>query len=687
MNARSIALCCAAFLALCAARPVQPEDLYKLTFVSNPQISPDGTRVAFVASRANGPKDKYDTNIFVVSTSGGTPRAIAMAGRDSNPVWSPDGRTIAFDRSPSKKGEHGQIFAYDVPSGRVRQLTHVKSGAAGAVYSHNGRRIAFTSISVEPPASAHIDFAAAAFKPKKDQTKSDVRVIHDLFFEGNGAGYTYDKFAHIWIMNADGTSARALTSGHKWSEGNVRFSPDDSTIAFNSVRYTSVYGGPNDVYTMPSGGGAMHRVNSPTNATYLLDFDRSGHLWTARGFVLDPATLPALVESDPSGNHARVVVQRDTTDFGDTVLADMGEPGGLCGPWFAPANAFAIMDENRPGYSAIIKFDPASGAHTPLLTSGENAECTMDLAGTLVAYTHSDFTHPREVYVLDLKTGQSRRITGMNDAYLSNVALSQPQEFSVKDDAGFTVQAWFMPAVGPKAAGKRPTILDIHGGPQTQFGDTFFHELQYWAGQGYNVVFSDPRGSVGHGYAFEAALNRNWGNAMFDDVQRVVDAALTRPQVDASRLAVSGGSYGGYATLWVISHTNRYKAAIAERAVSNLTSEQLVADFASKNGFGDFTTYGFGNPWNPASLNYTESPLTYVQNVHTPLMLLHGDEDTRTPIDQTLQEYTSLKILGRSVEYVAFPGENHDLSRTGSPLHRVERLRIERDWFARYLHP
>jgi dipeptidyl aminopeptidase/acylaminoacyl peptidase len=267
------------------------------------------------------------------------------------------------------------------------------------------------------------------------------------------------------------------------------------------------------------------------------------------------------------------------------------------------------------------------------------------------------------------------------------VQLSKPQEFAIKDDAGFTIQAWFMPAVGPKAGGRRPTILDIHGGPQTQFGDTFFHELQYLAGLGYNVVFSDPRGSVGHGYALEAALNRNWGNAMFDDVQRVMDQVITRPTVDASRLGVSGGSYGGYATLWVISHTNRYKTAIAERVVSNLTSEQLVADFAATNGFGDFNTYGFGNPWDPKSLNYTESPLTYVANVHTPLMILHGEEDTRTPIDQTIQEYSALKMLGRPVEYVDFPGENHDLSRTGSPLHRVERLRLEAQWLQRYLHP
>jgi dipeptidyl aminopeptidase/acylaminoacyl peptidase len=267
---------------------------------------------------------------------------------------------------------------------------------------------------------------------------------------------------------------------------------------------------------------------------------------------------------------------------------------------------------------------------------------------------------------------------------LSSVQLSTPQEFSVTDNAGYKVQAWFMPAIGG-AGRNHPTLLDIHGGPQTQFGQTFFHELQYWAGKGYNVVFSDPRGSTGHGYAFEAALNSRWGEAMFDDVQRVMDAAVQRPGVDVSRLAVSGGSYGGYATLWVISHTNRYRVAIAERAVSNLTSEQLVADFASNNGFGMFNSYGFGDPWDPKTANYSESPLTFVTDVHTPVMILHSSEDIRTPVDQSLQEYNALKILGRTAEYVDFPGENHDLSRTGSPLHRVERLRIEAQWLQQYL--
>ena len=174
---------------------------------------------------------------------------------------------------------------------------------------------------------------------------------------------------------------------------------------------------------------------------------------------------------------------------------------------------------------------------------------------------------------------------------------------------------------------------------------------------------------------------------MFKDVQAVMDAVVQRPDVDATRLGVSGGSYGGYATFWVISHTDRYKAAIAERGVSNLVTENLAADFAGKNGLGG-GTYNWGAAWDPASTDYAKfSPITYVANVHTPLLILHSDEDTRAPIDQSLQEFTALKVLGRPVLYVAFPDENHALSRVGSPIHRVERLHILMDWLNKYLSP
>jgi len=663
--------------------PVLPEDLYRFKFVGSPATSPDGSKVAFVLQTANGPSDRYDTSIDVADVATGTLRTVPGGGRDGEPAWSPDGARLAFTRG--SKGKPPQVYIYRVATGGVSKLTSIKDGAGGAVWSHDGKHIALRVIAKDKPHDTYVDFAAAGFKPKKSQRKSDIRIIKEMHFEANGAGYVYDRHPHIWIVNADGSGPHAITSG-EWGEGNPHWTPDDRTIVFESLRRNSPSLGPNDIYTIAASGGTMHRVASDEVANSIFDVDHHGRLWSTRGGVADPAEYPALVVSALNGANTRTVWEKNKVSLGDIVLADMGEPGGLCGPYFSPNDRFAIFNVSAPGYTKLVKMNTATGATTDLTSgNGTVAECSMDRRAKSVAYTFGDFTHLRELYVLDVATGRSKRLTSFNDAYARTHRISSPQPFTVKDSDGFTVHAWFMPAMGGRRGGAHPTILDIHGGPQTEFGNSFFHEFEVMASRGYNIVFSDPRGSVGFGYEFQEALAKHWGDAMFDDVEHVMDEAVKRPEVDANRLGVSGGSYGGYATLWVISHTNRYKTAIAERVVSNLATEQLAADLASDNTLGG--RYAWGLPWEKGNTYLETSPISYVANVKTPLLILHSEEDTRTPIDQTQQEFNALKILGRTVEYVVVPGENHDLSRTGAPIHRVERLHILTTWLQQYLHP
>ena len=666
-----------------SAAPIAPEDLFKLTLLSNAAISPDGNHVLVQASKMNGPKNTYDRSIELVDVASGklTHNVTKHLG-DGDYAWMPDSRTFVFVRTVPK--QKPQLYRYTLATGSVVQLTHVKDGVSSPVPSHAGDRIALTVTQTDPTANAYVDFSKAGFVPKASQKKSDIHVINQLFFQTNGQGYTYQDHQHIWTIKADGSDPKQLTSG-KYSEGFDAWSPDDRTILFDSLRYESVDSGPSDVYTIPSTGGTMQKVDSPLPANGGISFSNDGsRVYFLSGDFRDSAEQPSLVSAKPDGSDRRVIVKRDTVGWGDSLLADMKEGGGLCGAPLPGADAL-LLNVDGPGYSNLRRLDVRDGSFTNVTPpKGEAFSCTISKDGGRVAYLYSDFAHPADVYVAGVNGGTPRQLTNVNGAYLASVTLSQPQEFSVKDPAGFTVQAWFMPAVGSQGS-KHPTLLDIHGGPETQFGDTFFAEFQLYTSMGYNVVFSDPAGSTGHGYAFEEALENNYGDAMFQDVQAVMDAAVQRPEADTSRLGVLGGSYGGYATMWVIAHTDRYRVAVAERGVSNLQSENLAADFAGKNGLGG-GYYTWGPPWDPASTDYAKfSPLTYVANVHTPVMLLHSDEDTRAPIDQTLQEYTSLKILGRTVEYVAVPNENHDLSRTGSPIHRVERLRLILDWLQRYI--
>lgn len=666
------------------AASVAPEDLYKLTFLSGVAIAPDGAHVLVEASRMNGPKDGYDRTIELVDVSSGRLRHnVTGHTGDGDYAWMPDGRSFVFVRKAAKAKP--QLYKYTLGSGAIVQLTHVAQGASSPQPSHAGDRIAFSVTETDPAHDAYVDFGKAGFTPKAAQKKSDINIIDQLFFQVNGQGYVYRNHQHVWTVNADGSNAKQLTSG-RYSENLDAWSPDDRTLLVDSLRYEPVDSGPNDVYTMPSTGGALAKVASPlpANLGFFIGSDND-RVFFLTADVKDAAELPALASANRDGSDRRIVVAHDTVSWGDSLLADMKEGGGLCGAPL-PGGKLALLNIDGPGYSNLRTVDLSSGAMSDVTPpEGEAWSCSVSRDGTRVAYLYSDFAHPADVYVAPVRGGAPRRITDVNGAYLSSVTISKPQPFTVKDPAGFDVQAWFMPATGGPPGAKRPTLLDIHGGPETQFGDTFFHEFQLYAAMGYNVVFADPAGSTGHGYAFEEALENNYGDAMFQDVQAVMDAAVQRPDVDAARLGVLGGSYGGYATMWVVAHTNRYKVAVAERGVSNLQSENLAADFAAKNGLGG-GYYTWGPAWDPASTDYAKfSPLSYVANVHTPMMLLHSDEDTRAPIDQTLQEFTSLKVLGQTVEYVAVPDENHDLSRNGSPIHRVERLRLILAWLGRYI--
>lgn len=666
------------------AASVAPEDLYKLTFLSGVAIAPDGAHVLVEASRMNGPKDGYDRTIELVDVSSGRLRHnVTGHTGDGDYAWMPDGRSFVFVRKAAKAKP--QLYKYTLGSGAIVQLTHVAQGASSPQPSHAGDRIAFSVTETDPAHDAYVDFGKAGFTPKAAQKKSDINIIDQLFFQVNGQGYVYRNHQHVWTVNADGSNAKQLTSG-RYSENLDAWSPDDRTLLVDSLRYEPVDSGPNDVYTMPSTGGALAKVASPlpANLGFFIGSDND-RVFFLTADVKDAAELPALASANRDGSDRRIVVAHDTVSWGDSLLADMKEGGGLCGAPL-PGGKLALLNIDGPGYSNLRTVDLSSGAMSDVTPpEGEAWSCSVSRDGTRVAYLYSDFAHPADVYVAPVRGGAPRRITDVNGAYLSSVTISKPQPFTVKDPAGFDVQAWFMPATGGPPGAKHPTLLDIHGGPETQFGDTFFHEFQLYAAMGYNVVFADPAGSTGHGYAFEEALENNYGDAMFQDVQAVMDAAVQRPDVDAARLGVLGGSYGGYATMWVVAHTNRYKVAVAERGVSNLQSENLAADFAAKNGLGG-GYYTWGPAWDPASTDYAKfSPLSYVANVHTPMMLLHSDEDTRAPIDQTLQEFTSLKVLGQTVEYVAVPDENHDLSRTGSPIHRVERLRLILAWLGRYI--
>jgi dipeptidyl aminopeptidase/acylaminoacyl peptidase len=681
----SIALACAGALtapAAAAPRHVMAEDLFKISFVASDQISHDGSRVAFVVTKLDGPKNTYLSNIWIADVASGKVWQLTRGDSDADPSWSPDDKWIAFD---SGRGDKQQLYKIALDGGEAQRLTNAMGGAFGPQWSHSGSRILFQSITVAPKPKADVDWQAAGFTPSSDQATSDVRTIDVLHFEDNGQGETWSKTTHLWTVNADGTNARALTSGTMYSEGQAAWSPDDKQIAFVTYRGFDPTLFRSDIYVIPSGGGDMRKLPFPPGSLNGPTWSHDGaSLWYFASKSSDPAGYPSVMSSTLDGSSSHLLVPANTFAFGDAILTDTKEGGAGCGPLFGPGDRWFIANVSTPGAAVLMRFDTQTGqSQTVIGNDTEVSECSMSDDGSRVAYVSSDATHPGEVFIADASGDGQRQLTQMNRDYLASVALSDPEPISVRNSAGETVPAWIVRPPNAVPGRRYPTILNIHGGPETEFGNSFFHEFQYLAGLGYNVVYADPRGSVGFGYKYEAELNGNWGDPMFQDEMAVMDAALRRPDVDASRLCVSGGSYGGYSTLWIIGHTHRFKCAVAERVASNLETLILASDFAS----GQSSEHSWGNPWEHPAVYWKQSPIAYVANVTTPLMLIHGDQDIRTPIDQTLQEYSALKILGRPVKYVAFPRENHDLSRTGEPIHRVERLRMMAKWFAQYVGP
>src|SRR5581483_5029245 len=503
-------------------QPVQAEDLLRLTLLSGSVVAPDGAHVAVVASRPDGPRNRYDTTILVVDTRTGSAVDATHGRSDDEVAWTPDSAAFAFVRTA---GTSSQIWRYTLATRSVQQLTHATWATSAPAYSHDGRHLLYTATQIDPPHASWVNFHKAGFTPTKAQRSSDVRIITQLHFEVNGPGYVYDHHAHLWVANADGTHARALTRG-RYSELQAAWSPDDRWIVFTSTRRELPRLAPADVYLVPAAGGPIRRVPSTLPVNDAPSFSARGDaLWFYSSDVKDTAELPALVTERLDGSGRRDVVAHDTAAWGDFGLADLKMPPPEAPPIVLAGGRGAIVSVSGRGEVHAVRVDAASGAMTPLTPPrGEASDFTLSRDGKTLAYLYSDFTHPAEVYVTDPKGGTPRRLTHLNDTYPARTELSLPQSFTVTDDAGMKVQAWLMPAIGGAPGAKHPTLFDIHGGPEFEFADTYFDELQFWAGRGYNVVFANVRGSVGYGHAFEESLAKDWGNAMFDDVQRVADA-------------------------------------------------------------------------------------------------------------------------------------------------------------------
>lgn len=670
-------------------RLITEQDLMAFVWIADPQMSPDGSQVAFTRVVVNQAKDDYETSLWLVPSSGASaPRALTAGPRDSSPRWSPDGKALAFVRAVEKDGkaQPPQIYRLPLEGGESAAVTNLPRGASGPLWSPDGARIAFSS------ATRDGDAAAPSSTPK-----SDVRVITSAVYRSNGGGWDDpDRPSHLWVtdVRAGGDPARAvqLTSG-RFSEGGAAWSPDGARLYYvsNPVEEPYYQQSDSDVFAVPAGGGAPVKVASingsisgprPSPDGRWLAF--AGTLYGTPERSFDQTDL--FVAPVDGSTAPRNLTATYDFDIGGSVGGDQRAPrgGGSAGPiWSADGKAIVTVVGER-GNANLVRVDVASAAVSPVYEASHTVQsytASRD-ASRLVAVTSTQ-TNVNDLFVLDTASGgaSAKQITRVNDALFSQLTLSEPEAISWTSFDGQKIEGWLMHPPNFDRTKKYPFILEIHGGPHSAYGNVFTHEFQWMAAKGYVVLFPNPRGSSNYGQAFGNVIQYRYPGDDYKDLMAGVDEVVKRGYVDPARLGVTGGSGGGLLTNWTITQTQRFAAAVSMRSIADWSGFWYTADFAQ------FTPSWFRKaPWEDPADFAARSPITHIAKVKTPLMLIDGDDDLRTPpSDGGEIMFRALKYMKVPTVMVRVPGETHELSRSGTPRHRVERLRHILGWFDKYL--
>jgi dipeptidyl aminopeptidase/acylaminoacyl peptidase len=653
-----------------ARRPMVPQDLTRIRFVSDPQISPDGRCVAFVVTTLSEERDEYLANIWIVDTAGGEPRRFTTgAKRDTAPRWSPDGTRLAFlsDRPPNRKA---QLYVMPAAGGEAVRLTDLPHGVSDPVWSPDGAQLAC------------IARVGGGQEPESEEERGKskpARVITTLKYKANGEGFIYDRRPHLFLVPADGGEPRQLTDGD-FVDADPAWSPDGTQLAFISARHPDRdYDNATDLWLVPAAGGEPRRLTDTAGPIALPAFSPDGRAIAYLGHRY----------RNESGRNRRVFTIAVEGGAATCLTLDLDR---TCTPFFASSGPqwsgdgrwllFAVEDR---GDVHVYRVRAAGDAAPERIIGGARQVTGLSLSrdGRWLAFTAMDPVSPPEVFLCGADGRGERQLTDLNRAWKAEVALSWPERLRYERD-GRQLDCWVMKPYGYEPGRRYPALLNIHGGPHTQYGHSFFDEFHVYAGAGYVVIYTNPRGSQGYGEAFARAVIGDWGGGDFADVMAGLEEALRRYDcIDPERLGVMGGSYGGFLTSWTVAHTPRFKAACAERAVNNVATLFGTSDI----GHTFCEAQSGALPWENMAWYLEHSPLTYAKQIATPLLIIHAENDLRCPIEQAEQLFVALKKQRKEAVLVRFPDEDHELSRAGKPRHRLERFRIILEWFDKYLQP
>ena len=644
-------------------------DVFELEVAANPQISPDGSRIAYARRSMDIMTDRAVPNIWTVDANGSNHRPLLSGPRSFyGQTWSPNGDRLAYIAHVRDRGP--QIHMLWMDTGRSAALTNLRRAPGNLSWSPDGKWIAFTMF-VPGESSA---LATPPRKPEGASWAPPATVIESVQYRGDGAGYLDPGHTHIFLVSADGGTPRQLTSGDYNHGGRLAWSRDSKTLIFGANRQDDWQYDPmeSELWSMDVASGELTQLtdrNGPdggptvspdgSKIAYLGFDDEEKGYHSSEVYVLDRRSgdtrvlgeaLDREIEDVQWAGNNRLYIQYD--DIGDKVLASMS----LGGKIDVITRDVGGITVGRP-YSSGDFSTAANGAF---------------------AYTAGSSTRPAEVAV-GRGTRATRRITDINGDLLDRKQVGEAEEIWWKSSADeLDVQGWIVKPPGFDPEKKYPLILEIHGGPFTTYGPHFSPEIQLFAAAGYVVLYTNPRGSTSYGSEFANKIHHNYPGQDYDDLMSGVDAVIERGYVDENNLFVTGGSGGGVLTAWIVGKTDRFKAAVVAKPVINWTSWALTADMYT---FG--TKYWFASmPWEDPDAYWERSPLSLVGNVSTPTALLTGEQDHRTPITESEQYYQALKLRKIDTALIRIPEAAHGIA--GRPSHLIAKVDNILAWFERY---
>lgn len=662
-------------------RTIKAEDLYQFEIISEVRISPNGKYVIFVQERVDPKTEKKFTNLWLLPDAGGEPIQFTVGDqKDTHPRWSPDGKSIAFLSDRGDQDKPKQLYLINLFGGEARPIAEIQGKIKCFCWSPDGESLLCLIRKIDPEVLAQ----------ERDEDKVKLlpvqRHYDRMYYKYDGDGYLPRERWHIWTVDVNSGKTHQLTDNPIYDEMDPTWSPDGQTITFlsNHSKDPDLEPDAVDLFVMSVSDGKQRKLSTPPgekslpnyspDGKYIAYFGLEGH-----GFSYKNQGL-WIVPADNSSQAINLTQPYDV-HVSPMTINDIGAPEIMPPTWSKDGKViyFPIL---RHGSSPLCSID-IEGKHFSV-HAGEDGvigSYSFDDEQNRLAYFMGEIDDPGQIYVQDMNSTKTQKLSTANENLFSKIDLSSIEEVWIKGPNDNDIQGWILKPPNFEPGKKYPSILEIHGGPLTQYGRFFMHEFYLLAAAGYIVHFSNPRGGRGYGEEHAKAIWRDWGNADYRDLMAWTDYIENLEYIDSERMGVTGGSYGGYMTVWIIGHTDRFKAAVTQRCVSNFVSiwgssdlnwifQEIMND---KPPFEDLEKY------------WDHSPIKYIGNAKTPTLVIHSENDLRCPIEQGEQVFVALKTLGVDTEMVRFPGEFHGLSREGRTDRRVARLNHILRWFDKYL--